>query len=98
VPSWANSAGFRMPNGSKAVLGRALMLQAAVGKSNDISTRIGSAILREIWQDSWGSCLTEDDQGNKQYWWDHEDIVQECLERGTKWKAATFIVVKPMNR
>jgi hypothetical protein len=95
VPAWAKISGFTMADGSRPILKRELTLQAAAESTSDIPTRVGSAVLREIWKDTWGSCLTENNEGKSHYWWDQEDILQECMEKQTTWKVASLMVIKP---
>lgn len=92
MPAWSKMAGFTMADGSRPTLGHQYKLLAASESTCDKASRIGTAVLREIWKDCWSSCLAHNDE---QYWWDDEDIIQECLEKATIWKLASLIIVKP---
>ncbi|KAL7625552.1 hypothetical protein AAE478_004772 [Parahypoxylon ruwenzoriense] len=46
-------------------------------------------IARMLWQEIWGKHVHAD-----RWWWEEEDIVQECIERGTYWQYSHIVAVK----
>ncbi|KAI1371534.1 hypothetical protein F4677DRAFT_450357 [Hypoxylon crocopeplum] len=46
-------------------------------------------IARMLWQEIWGKYVHAD-----RWWWEEEDIIQECMERGTYWQYSHIVAVK----
>jgi hypothetical protein len=80
VPTWLSDAGFELvdsDNSSNVTLPCAADSSLA-SIDNELSTIIG----RAMWRDVWG-IFVDDAPGEPRWWWDDEDIIQECLERQT---------------
>ncbi|KAI5867159.1 hypothetical protein GGS23DRAFT_547101 [Durotheca rogersii] len=46
-------------------------------------------VARMLWQEVWGEYV----HANR-WWWEEEEIVQECVERGTYWQYSHVVAVK----
>ncbi|KAI2609288.1 hypothetical protein GGR54DRAFT_651861 [Hypoxylon sp. NC1633] len=46
-------------------------------------------IARMLWQEIWGKYVHAD-----RWWWEEDDIIQECIERGTYWQYSHIVAVK----
>lgn len=46
-------------------------------------------IVRMLWQEVWGKYVHAD-----RWWWEEEEIIQECIERGTYWQYSYVVAVK----
>ncbi|KAI1342237.1 hypothetical protein F5Y15DRAFT_374627 [Xylariaceae sp. FL0016] len=46
-------------------------------------------VTRLLWQEVWGSFVHAD-----KWWWEEEDIVQECVELSTYWQYSHIVAVK----
>ncbi|XXH00438.1 hypothetical protein Hte_006783 [Hypoxylon texense] len=44
---------------------------------------------RMLWREIWGN-----DVHAKRWWWEEEDIIQECIEKGTQWQYSHIVAVK----
>lgn len=58
-------------------------------KPSEIRKELRCEVSRMLWQEIWGSFVHAD-----RWWWDEEDIVQECLELGTFWQYSHIVAVK----
>ncbi|RYC62675.1 hypothetical protein CHU98_g3530 [Xylaria longipes] len=55
----------------------------------DVKTKLRCVTSRLLWQEVWGRFV-----GASRWWWDEEEIVQECIELGTHWQYSHIIAVK----
>jgi hypothetical protein len=46
-------------------------------------------VTRMLWQEVWGSFVHAD-----RWWWDEDDIVEECMTMGTYWQYSHIVAVK----
>ncbi|KAH3918503.1 hypothetical protein HBI56_134430 [Parastagonospora nodorum] len=80
VPTWLADAGFDMVHSDSS---SSVTLPCAIGSaSTDVTKELSTVIGREMWRDVWGP-FVDDVPGESRWWWEDEDIVQECLERKT---------------
>ncbi|KAI1462449.1 hypothetical protein F4805DRAFT_474387 [Annulohypoxylon moriforme] len=54
-----------------------------------VESELRCLIARMLWQEIWGKFVHAD-----RWWWEEEDIVQECIERGTYWQYSHIVAVK----
>ncbi|RYP59910.1 hypothetical protein DL769_008329 [Monosporascus sp. CRB-8-3] len=62
------------------------------GEAKDASTvkaELRFEAVKKLWQEVWGHFVRAD-----RWWWDDEDIMQECREYGTTWKYSHIVAVK----
>lgn len=93
-PNWASAAGFRMADGSCSPSSRTHKLHAFAADDAETSVKLGAAAFREIWRDMWGRYVKCEGGKQPSYWWEVEEIVEECRELQTVWHVAEFVVVK----
>ncbi|KAI1750106.1 hypothetical protein F4782DRAFT_262328 [Xylaria castorea] len=55
----------------------------------DVKSKLRCVTSRLLWQEVWGRFV-----GASRWWWDEEEIVQECVELGTHWQYSHIIAVK----
>ncbi|KAI1205944.1 uncharacterized protein F4807DRAFT_470539 [Annulohypoxylon truncatum] len=58
-------------------------------KTTAVESELRCLIARMLWQEIWGKFVHAD-----RWWWEEEDIVQECIERGTYWQYSHIVAVK----
>ncbi|KAI1799825.1 hypothetical protein F4811DRAFT_71956 [Daldinia bambusicola] len=54
-----------------------------------VESELRCLVSRMLWQEIWGKFVHAD-----RWWWEEEDIVQECIERGTYWQYSHIVAVK----
>ncbi|KAI0881136.1 uncharacterized protein GGS22DRAFT_197187 [Annulohypoxylon maeteangense] len=54
-----------------------------------VESELRCLIARMLWQEIWGKFVHAD-----RWWWEEEEIVQECIERGTYWQYSHIVAVK----
>ncbi|KAI1414286.1 hypothetical protein F5Y13DRAFT_197742 [Hypoxylon sp. FL1857] len=54
-----------------------------------VENELRCLIARMLWQEIWGKFVHAD-----RWWWEEEDIIQECIERGTYWQYSHIVAVK----
>ncbi|KAI1465624.1 uncharacterized protein F4812DRAFT_452166 [Daldinia caldariorum] len=54
-----------------------------------VENELRCLVSRMLWQEIWGKFVHAD-----RWWWEEEDIVQECIERGTYWQYSHIVAVK----
>ncbi|RYO84603.1 hypothetical protein DL766_009820 [Monosporascus sp. MC13-8B] len=62
------------------------------GKAKDASTvkaELRFEAVKKLWQEVWGRFVRAD-----RWWWDEEDIMQECKEYGTTWEYSHIVAAK----
>jgi hypothetical protein len=91
VPSWLAEAGFELeaPGGSRIVNLPCTLDTSSTGVDKELSTVIG----RSLWRDIWGSFVDEV-PGEPKWWWEDEDIMQECRERQTVFECQAIFACK----
>jgi SAM-dependent methyltransferase len=97
VPRWAREAGFVGVDGAAApAVGRRLRLPAAVGAAEeDKVMAVGALALRDLWRGAWGEFVVPaEGQTEVTWWWDDQEIVDECVEKGTRWVVGRFMAMK----
>ncbi|OTA67693.1 hypothetical protein K449DRAFT_182362 [Hypoxylon sp. EC38] len=57
--------------------------------TTSVESELRCLIARMLWQEIWGKFVHAD-----RWWWEEEDIIQECLERGTYWQYSHIVAVK----
>ncbi|KAI0433339.1 hypothetical protein F5Y09DRAFT_351774 [Xylaria sp. FL1042] len=55
----------------------------------DLKTELRCLSNRMLWQEVWGGFVH-----GSQWWWEDEEIVQECIQMGTHWQCSHIIAVK----
>ncbi|KAI0598161.1 hypothetical protein F4775DRAFT_601601 [Biscogniauxia sp. FL1348] len=58
-------------------------------KQSDLKAEVRCFATRMLWQEIWGSFVHAE-----RWWWDEEDIVQECIELETYWNYSHIVAVK----
>ncbi|KAI1876595.1 hypothetical protein JX265_004121 [Neoarthrinium moseri] len=60
-----------------------------VKDQSSIEVELRCLVMRMLWQEVWGSFVHA-----KTWWWEEQDIVDECIELGTYWKYSHVVAVK----
>jgi SAM-dependent methyltransferase len=97
VPRWAREAGFVGVDGAAApAVGRRLRLPAAVGEGDeDRVTAVGALALRDLWRGAWGEFVVlAEGETEVRWWWEDEEVVRECVEKGTRWVVGKLVAMK----
>lgn len=90
VPGWLTEAGFELSTeGEQGAKLPCAFDQTSVDIDKELSTIIG----RSLWKDIWGS-FVEDIPDEPKWWWEDEDIVQECLQRQTVFECKSIFAHK----
>ncbi|RMZ69042.1 hypothetical protein GMOD_00002948 [Pyrenophora seminiperda CCB06] len=91
VPGWLADAGFEVVDQNddqKTTLPCAFDPNPAT-IDQELSTIIG----RAFWKDIWG-CFVDDVPGEPKWWWEDEEIVEECVRRQTLLECKTIFAYK----
>ncbi|KAF2131764.1 hypothetical protein P153DRAFT_312452 [Dothidotthia symphoricarpi CBS 119687] len=91
VPSWLAAAGFGLaiPEGDQNVA-----LPCAFDKnSSDINSELSAIIGKALWKDIWGQ-FVDDIPDESKWWWEDEEIMQECLQRKTVFECRAIYAYK----
>ncbi|RYP69545.1 hypothetical protein DL771_006060 [Monosporascus sp. 5C6A] len=89
-PDWLEIGRLR-GEGSTITTLSALVVDKRV-KSKDASTlkaELRFEAVKKLWQEVWGRFVRA-----HRWWWDEEDIMQECREYGTTWEYSHIVAVK----
>ncbi|KAK9774276.1 hypothetical protein SCAR479_09140 [Seiridium cardinale] len=54
-----------------------------------VKAELRCTVLRMLWQEVWGNFVHA-----RSWWWEEEEILQECLEHGTYWVYSHVVAVK----
>jgi hypothetical protein len=91
VPGWLEDAGYEMIASEKD---QNVMLPCAFDpNSSDIDDELSTIIGRAFWKDIWGR-FVDDAPDKPRWWWDDEEILQECLKRQTVFECRTIFAYK----
>ena len=56
---------------------------------------VGALALRDLWRTAWGEFVVPaDGESEVKWWWEDEEIVKECVEKGTRWVVSKFVAMK----
>jgi hypothetical protein len=91
VPGWLEEAGFELtwPEGSQNVILPCAFDTPSTGVEKELATTIG----RALWKDIWGP-FVDDIPGESRWWWEDDEIVQECLKRQTALECKAIFAYK----
>ncbi|KAL1792003.1 hypothetical protein ACET3X_009754 [Alternaria dauci] len=91
VPGWLTAAGFEMlVQEDDQSMTLPCALDADVANVND---ELSMIIGRAFWKDIWGS-FVDDAPDEPKWWWEDEEIVQECVKRQTLLECRTIFAYK----
>lgn len=92
VPGWVDDAGFEMASsdGGQQIMKMPCAYDEA---SCDVDAELKMLVGRALWKDIWGAYV-EDVAGEPQDWWEVDEIVDECLERGTIFECGSIFAYK----
>lgn len=62
---------------------------ASADADKELSTIVGQA----LWKDIWG-VFVDNVPGEPKWWWEDEEIMQECLKRKTVFECRTIVACK----
>ena len=90
---WVRNASFQIhkPAGSSVTQ---YVTLPAVYQEGDTGAEMLCRVLRAIWAESWGEYVNRRYDGRKMFWWDDEDILEECFEYNTAWDLSTLVAEK----
>lgn len=91
VPSWLTAAGFEMLVQEDD---QSMTLPCAIDpNATNVNDELSMIIGRAFWKDIWGS-FVDDAQDEPKWWWEDEEIVQECVKRQTLLECRTIFAYK----
>ncbi|KAJ4296513.1 hypothetical protein N0V90_006558 [Kalmusia sp. IMI 367209] len=91
-PGWIADAGFELPTLSGE--NQVMQLPCAVGKSSpDVDLELRMLVGRALWKDIWGPYV-DDILEQPEFWWEIDEIVEECLERHTVFECGAIFAYK----
>ncbi|KAI4924601.1 hypothetical protein J4E85_007717 [Alternaria conjuncta] len=91
VPSWLTAAGFEMLVQED---NQSMTLPCAIDSDTaNVNEELSMIIGRAFWKDIWGS-FVDDAQDEPKWWWEDEEIVQECVKRQTLLECRTIFAYK----
>jgi hypothetical protein len=91
VPSWLTAAGFEMLAQDDD---QNMTLPCAIDPdTTNVNEELSMIIGRAFWKDIWGS-FVDDAQDEPKWWWEDEEIVQECVKRQTVLECRTIFAYK----
>lgn len=94
VPGWVSDAGFDLPATLPSEGEENVKLRCAFDKSPcDVNKEVSTLVGRELWKDIWGD-FVEDVPGEPRWWWEDEEVMQECLERETVFECGSIFAFK----
>jgi hypothetical protein len=88
LPVWLKAAGFSYEDeGSKVTI----MKLAAVGheKEDGELAELSALVGRMLWKEVWGGYVE-----GKGWWWEDNEVLEECKELGTRWECVLVKAVK----
>jgi hypothetical protein len=80
VPNWLADAGFELTD--PASTSKVTLPCAVDSSSTDTSRELSTIVGRDLWRSVWGA-FVEETPDEPKWWWDDQDIVEECLKRQT---------------
>jgi hypothetical protein len=60
-----------------------------VKEQPSVKNELRCLVTRMLWQEVWGNFVHAD-----RWWWEEEDIVQECVDLGTYWQYSHIVAIK----
>jgi hypothetical protein len=60
-----------------------------VKEESGVRTELRCLVMRMLWQEVWGNFVHAD-----RWWWEEDDIIEECIELGTYWEYSHIVAVK----
>ncbi|KAF2264589.1 hypothetical protein CC78DRAFT_616740 [Lojkania enalia] len=96
VPGWVTDAGFDLPV-SRLSMGEYDMnmkLPCSFDEaSSDVDGELSTLIGRALWKDIWGEYV-DDLPGEPRWWWEDEEVMQECLKYKTVFECGAIYAFK----
>ncbi|KAF1968661.1 hypothetical protein BU23DRAFT_558389 [Bimuria novae-zelandiae CBS 107.79] len=91
-PGWVADAGFELPrvSGENQVMN---LPCAYDGTTNDVDAELKVLVGRALWKDIWGAYV-EDIPDEPRFWWEVDEIVDECLDRRTVFECGAIFAYK----
>jgi hypothetical protein len=93
VPSWVKDAGFSLLNNSSTMMHTLRLPTAFDPQSGTVHDELSTLVGRALWKDIWGG-FVEERPGEPRWWWEDEEVKNECLERKTVFECATLFAFK----
>lgn len=94
VPGWISDAGFDLPTTLPSEGEENVKLRCAFDQSSsDVNKELSTLVGRELWKDIWGE-FVDDVPGEPRWWWEDEEVVNECLERKSVFECGAIFAFK----
>jgi hypothetical protein len=90
VPNWLGEAGFDLQTHGDA---NVTLPCAFDSSSTDVNEELSAVIGRALWRSLWGDFVDVVPDEPK-WWWEDEDIIQECCERQTVFECRAIFAYK----
>lgn len=62
-------------------------------KISDVNTELKALVGRALWKDIWGD-FVDFSPAEIGWWWEDEEVMQECLERNTVFECGAIFAYK----
>jgi hypothetical protein len=94
MPNWVADAGFDLANVDFSNAERTMKLPCAYdARSSNIDAELATLIGQALWKDIWGG-FVDDIPGEPRWWWENEELMQECLEHQTVFECGSVFAFK----
>lgn len=94
VPNWVSDAGFELRGGYPSSTGQMMKMPCAFdGHVDSVDDELSTLVGRALWKDIWGGFVS-DEPGEPQWWWEDDEIIEECLERRTVFECGALVAYK----
>lgn len=94
IPGWVTDAGFEMANIDFSNGEQTMKLPCAYdARSSNVDAELATLIGQALWKDIWGS-FVDYFPGEPKWWWENEEVMQECLERQTVFECGSVFAFK----
>ncbi|KAF2120538.1 hypothetical protein BDV96DRAFT_671612 [Lophiotrema nucula] len=96
IPGWVTDAGFDLAISRLSMGSNNLNMKlpcAFNGKATDVDTELSAMVGRALWRDIWGE-FVDDIPGEPRWWWEDEEVMQECRELNTVFECGSIHAFK----
>lgn len=91
VPAWVHDAGFELTYPASGSIMR--LPCAALPDSADVEEELQTRVGQFMWKSMWGD-FVDDELSEVRWWWEDEEVMQECLERKTMFECGAIFAHK----
>jgi hypothetical protein len=96
VADWVAKAGFDLPATLPGDQENVRLRCAHDKSSSEVNGELSAIVCRSLWKDIWGE-FVDDIQDKPRWWWEDEEVMNECLERETVFECGSIFAFKPKS-